>query len=335
MTGKNLVLNGLSFNNAALKYLRDDVVLPKQGALMLIDPTHPANAWASGVPADQALLPNIAGSQLSALTGSSASTDTQPSMFKPVAFAGAAGLMERTSKGGLHGVPSKVSAVQSSGPAIAFPTKLMAYILANPKHDYYMSLWARVTRAPLDGFGNSTMVAINGNAQQTNSYLFNVAASSSTAAPWATLNRPSAGVPRLGFHEDGTVAALGNKFLSLATDQWFTLTTTDALPGDGTNPAVTGAQAGGGLTFGSTVQFPGIGTTGTVANGTFNPASSASNVNKSDSHIIYRFYLEDLTVSGRTYAEVDALSWAEYQRQVLTVGGRYYGDTFTNPTSIP
>lgn len=48
----------------------------------------------------------------------------------------------------------------------------------------------------------------------------------------------------------------------------------------------------------------------------------------------YRYYIEDLAVSGRTYAEVDALDWAEYQKQVLTAGGRYYGDTYTDPAVI-
>lgn len=50
--------------------------------------------------------------------------------------------------------------------------------------------------------------------------------------------------------------------------------------------------------------------------------------------IHYRSYLEDLTVSGRTYAELDALDLALFTQEVLTTGGRYYGDTFTDPASI-
>lgn len=54
------------------------------------------------------------------------------------------------------------------------------------------------------------------------------------------------------------------------------------------------------------------------------------------SAVFYRFYLEDLTVSGRSYAQVDALDYAEYTRQVLTPGGRYYGDAVpTDPATIP
>jgi hypothetical protein len=51
--------------------------------------------------------------------------------------------------------------------------------------------------------------------------------------------------------------------------------------------------------------------------------------------VFYRTYLEDLTVSGRTYAEVDALDVALYTKHVLTTGGRYYGDTYTDPATIP
>lgn len=40
--------------------------------------------------------------------------------------------------------------------------------------------------------------------------------------------------------------------------------------------------------------------------------------------VFYRFYVEDLYLSGRTYAEVKALDDALYAAQVLTPGGKYY-----------
>jgi len=39
-------------------------------------------------------------------------------------------------------------------------------------------------------------------------------------------------------------------------------------------------------------------------------------------------YLEDLTVSGRTYADVDALDNALYT-EAFGAGGAYSGDTYT------
>lgn len=56
--------------------------------------------------------------------------------------------------------------------------------------------------------------------------------------------------------------------------------------------------------------------------------------NKQNSVILYRAYIEDLTVSGRTYAEVDALDYALYQAAFAT-GGRYFGDTYTDPVTLP
>ena len=52
------------------------------------------------------------------------------------------------------------------------------------------------------------------------------------------------------------------------------------------------------------------------------------------SAIFYRAYLEDLTVSGRTYAQVDAIDYAMFTKEVLTLGGRYYGDTFTAVSTV-
>lgn len=46
------------------------------------------------------------------------------------------------------------------------------------------------------------------------------------------------------------------------------------------------------------------------------------------SYILYRMYLEDLTVSGRTYAQVDAIDYAMWQT-AFSAGGKFYGDTFT------
>jgi hypothetical protein len=62
---------------------------------------------------------------------------------------------------------------------------------------------------------------------------------------------------------------------------------------------------------------------------------SANAVVGKQSAIFYRAYLEDVTVSGRTYAELDAMDYALYEQHVLLAGGRYYGDTYTNPSTVP
>lgn len=60
------------------------------------------------------------------------------------------------------------------------------------------------------------------------------------------------------------------------------------------------------------------------------PVGSAQ-VGKSAGYLLWWMYLEDLTVSGRTFAQVDALVYSYYQQQVLSQTGKYYGDTYTSP----
>ncbi|RQS00227.1 hypothetical protein DIE02_27720 [Burkholderia sp. Bp8991] len=52
------------------------------------------------------------------------------------------------------------------------------------------------------------------------------------------------------------------------------------------------------------------------------------------SAILYRVFLEDLTVSGRTFAAVSALDQSLYNA-AFTSGGRYNGDTYTSPSTLP
>lgn len=56
---------------------------------------------------------------------------------------------------------------------------------------------------------------------------------------------------------------------------------------------------------------------------------------KGASSVFYRAYLEDLTVSGRTYEQALAADRALFA-DAFAVGGRYYGDTLpTDPATIP
>lgn len=52
------------------------------------------------------------------------------------------------------------------------------------------------------------------------------------------------------------------------------------------------------------------------------------------SQIIYRIYVEDLTVSGRTYATVAALDSALYATAFAS-GGKFYSDSYTSPSGYP
>lgn len=60
---------------------------------------------------------------------------------------------------------------------------------------------------------------------------------------------------------------------------------------------------------------------------------TASLTNKTASWILYRVYVEDLTVSGRSYAQVNALDQAEYDK-AFGAGGRFAGDTYSSPAAV-
>lgn len=77
---------------------------------------------------------------------------------------------------------------------------------------------------------------------------------------------------------------------------------------------------------------------GTYAN-TLAPISilgprQSSEINNMPSVILYRIYMEDLTVSGRSFSQVSSMDQILYQANVASSGGRYFGDTYRDPASL-
>lgn len=56
-------------------------------------------------------------------------------------------------------------------------------------------------------------------------------------------------------------------------------------------------------------------------------------VNASPSYILYRIYIEDLSLSGRTYEQVKAIDKAEHAK-AFAEGGRFYGDSWSDPMTV-
>jgi len=337
MTGLQLKLS-TAFTNTALPVLYADEIM-STGSLVLIDPTHPYAPWVAGVPANNALVPNIAAQTARTLLAASSDDAVSAVAFNPGTMTGSAGLLERTGKGGMAVIaPQGGMAIAGSGLAIAMRNNLTSYILANATHSYFASVWMRLTRSAAAAYGNDTTFGINGNGQQTNSTLVNIAPNPTTTSSFNI--KPGSGGPHtLGIRTP--LSTLDNHIINVGIGGWQTSlagvdTRPAPLPGDGTQPATTGSYAGGTISFGSSSAVNGIGTTGaTAAFINLDPTSLSTNKDKAGSKIVYRVYVEDLTVSGRTYAQLDALDFAAYTREVLTTGGRYYGDTFTDPTTIP
>lgn len=319
---------------ATLPRLIETDAIESSGSLLLIEPGHPA-ARVDGVPIDGQVIPNLVEKQSLALLGTTDVSAVRPVMKRPSAFTGSVGLLERTSKGGLHGImPQGGTGLKNTGPVVTFANGIMKYILDHPRNNYYVSFWGRITRqGPTASQG---ILSINGNGQQTNSFL------AGYIAPIAG-NPTHQARPHLGTNPNKRLspdaAGLGNVFYGAQANGWVSSTVAGSLPGDGTNASVTGAQAGGGVGFGSPVPWNGIGVTGIATQTGVFSASASTQLSDTArdglaSFVFYRTYLEDLTASGRTYAEVDAIEFAEYQK-AFGAGGRYADDTFTDPAMLP
>ncbi|MHA5056437.1 hypothetical protein ACX2CK_06565 [Acinetobacter schindleri] len=61
--------------------------------------------------------------------------------------------------------------------------------------------------------------------------------------------------------------------------------------------------------------------------------SANNSLNASPSWIVYRVYIEDLNLSGRTFEQVKAIDDAEFAK-AFGVGGRFHGDTWSDPATV-
>jgi hypothetical protein len=291
-----------------------DNLLPAAGALALIELAHPANPVA-GVPAQGALIPNLAWQQARALLGAGDESSLSATFARAAGFTEGAptyGLVERSAKGGLHGITRQSLAVPAgSEVSINLPAAIRERLRANRK--VYVSAWYRVTRANGAVVGTVEHVVLIGDP------------ANNATGTWAA---------RLFRNSDGNVTAQ-NTYPS-STNNPTRLEGAQAVPTGNTQQAATIAPAFSALGINS--WSPAGAPPAALANvaGKFivagQPVGDAPAVAAAhSSRVFLRGYVEDLDVSGRTFAQVAAADYAEYTRQVLTPGGRYYADTNTNP----
>lgn len=296
--GRFITLPGVTPGSDRPRIDTTDGILPNAGALLLVDPKHPAQQWASGLPADLALLPNLAEAQANGLGIAQA---------KPVFnYTPSAGVLlgERTSKGGVHAILTAANVpADNFGMGIGMSDAMAAYILANPTHAFYFSSWFRCTRARTDtgGLTQAPVFAVtNTSADATNRFV--------------RVTTGVGGGTSLGSRTSNMGTGLtGPMFFDAAFNAW-----------QGTPPAGTSSLVRHVFRVGRP-----------VTGGAGGSYISDPNAVGGPSYAFYRAYVEDLTVSGRSYATVDALDFAAYTKEVLTAGGRYYGDTFTDPATLP
>lgn len=295
---------GAHFGADADKF-RIDPILPDQGALLLIDPMHPAEPWGAGVVGSGTTVPNLAETQARALIGGSASLDPTVNYdYSAGSMSGLHGFVERSAKGGLHAAFTQrveTDIASSKGVGIGMSAAIRDWIATTGMtHKFFVSLWSKITRvSPNDGHPH--WVSYHGRATSItggNGYAM---------ADHNGMTRSGAGTIPIENAFDNIGNVLG-----------------DRRRGGVWEPYEETPYTGGPQAYAFTVGSYGTENTYQTAKG--NAASQ----------ILHRFYLEDLTVSGRTGPEVAAIDLAQWQADVQSADGRYYGDTFiTDPATIP
>jgi len=276
-----------------------DPVAPDDGvgALLLIEANHPLGGNFT-VPTNGAAITNLFRDTAADLLGVAAST------LDPIQAVGnmtsTFGKVELTTLGGIHAIQSTTQGTTtSSGYQIRFPRNIVDYMKANLTHAFYVSVWNMPTKLISPAPGTSLLTSM----------VFPYGAMYSIGLgnpPNLQAGRPGS-VTKVGGQNDSTRGTLNTPQCSV---QAVICNCSDWETSDST---ITVWQ-------------------GMFEVGNFAPANRSG---KNGARVLWRAYIEDLTVSGRSYADVVALDNAEFARQVTTEGGRYYGDTVvTDPATF-
>lgn len=297
--GKLLRLHGVSLTDAKAPKIITRDKIESIGSLMLFDGNHQFGQF-SGLPLVNASVPNVLSNKTAELLG----VDEDVTNLIVAQSAGTDVSLfkrERTSKGGIHGLITQAGGqVSLHNYFLRANTAVQEYMRDNPTHTFYVSLWQKITRkATGDTASPQAPFYFTNGVASTANFRFHMEGSVAFPRLGTPTNKGATVIPA---GTDAEVANGTNRFTSLAVQGNF-----------GTGPV--GADA---VTFG-------VGT---------NAAWNGANYNKAASRIIYRAYIEDLTVSGRTYAEVEALDYVLFQ-EAFAAGGKFFGDIYTNPSVLP
>lgn len=270
--------------------------LMSKGSLMLMDLSNTYVAQPASIVAG-ALIQNVAWETAKYAMGHAGSQNDYAAIVDiTVGYSGSVGKAEITPKKGIHALISQVNHTTPSTQRfnIYLPAPIREYLVANQNHEFYVSQWKTNTREAAAGIDFADVVL-----------------AFSTTAVYLTFANPisaSLANGQTSKRRNGLARTLGNSFKNIAFNRSNSSTAVSNITSSGNCIMA----SGGGL-----------------------QAYQASNyANKVGSYVTYRVYIEDLTVSGRTYEQVDALDYAMYQ-QAFAEGGKFHGDTFTDPATLP
>ena len=160
MYGHALTLEGFVSPNENLPVFRDDKRLTK-GSLLLIDFSHPS--MGNTIPANNSYVKNLAGVEAKALLNTTDDTKVNPRVVNTITQTG--GLMELTSKKGLHGIISQVNDVNVGNEyQFIVPLEMYNYIATNISHGFMVSVWDKKTRLATQPIGADFVLGISNTA---------------------------------------------------------------------------------------------------------------------------------------------------------------------------
>ncbi len=290
-------------NSDAPKLIKYDPIEHREGSLFLWDAAlNPTLSLERG-----AVLSNLL-SEFSAAAGNefeyttaSASTAPDPTYIKT----------ELTAKKGIHFIVSQSATTNKSSasdafflqPKTAFSQAILDKLDASP--NMFVSVWTEHTRYVTKSDGTAGLIVFTAN---------------NTTNLVGVLNQAE------------TV------FKGLAVDTPTVLNTSSKLNLTSKQAAIVGAPNNYQFTMnGYRGTKPSLSQTFKIGSGIVPPYSGSISANQAinagPSFIVYRIYIEDLKLSGRTFAEVKAIDDAEHAK-AFAAGGRFYGDTWSNPATI-
>ena len=288
--GKLIRLDGVSFAGAPKLKQFDEI--ETLGSLMLFDASTTV-----GLPNAGQSVPNLLATFTQKLTGQSAGLDFVVEFKSPndENF-----IVERTSKGGIHGIIKHNSGNKASKAFILNgPTAVRDYMIDNSNHAFFVSLWSKVTQRSIATAAIQSPFNFSTEMQSTTNYLF----SSGNGGRFDGQNVTN----------KVCIPDLSDASLTLP------------IPTDRYNSAVFSGIVNQGMNLSKADKIRlGVGSFG---------AWNFYNADKGASRVIYRAYIEDLTVSGRTASQVQAIDQAMFNA-AFSEGGKYHNDLYTQPVSI-
>lgn len=292
--GRKLIITGVNFTDTTLPKIPLYDQIESDGSLILWEPGHSLSEVADGV------VPSNGSANNNILwTKAQGMLPSGTKTTLAVSFSRSEDLaniwmLERTLKGAIHGIPTQAGGMVNGG---------QAYMSVNSPaliRDYIRSnlghafYFSSWRKVTRKGLSSGAPQSPAHLAENTSNFLFHMG--------------------------DGGFTPGTNILLSPTTSEF------DPSFVNGTNKFSAGAVTGltGAPDVGTQLEW-GIGTLG---------AWSSLNFNKAPSAVFYRFYAEDLTVSGRTFATVRDLDKALFDA-AFAADGRYNGDTYTDPATLP